>query len=170
MWLMTKHGDQGRIMIRLNLGSGLRPVEGFVNIDSNPALKPDLVRDLCRGLPYSDGTVDEIQGMDVLEHLPGPADLIFVLNECHRVLHSGGRAIFCVPNCLSFQHSDWAFGDPTHRIFFCVHTWDYWQAGHEQHEFNGSGYGILPWTIHLEIFSGDAIIRATMEPVKIAVA
>lgn len=156
----------GAGLLRLNLGSGKRKLAGFINIDDNPALQPDRVRDVRRGLPYSDNSVWELQASDFLEHL-GVDDTIFVLNECHRVLVPTGSAVFRVPNALSKLHPEWALGDPTHRSMWTVHRWDYWTAGHEQHEFNGAGYGILPWRVQImPLDEGDSTIQATCQPVK----
>ncbi len=54
--------------MKLNLGSELRPLEGYVNIDCNPQTKPDLC---CRieDLVYDDNTVDEIYAAHIIEHL-----------------------------------------------------------------------------------------------------
>lgn len=150
---------------RLNLGCGLRRKEGWINLDSSQLVGADIIRDVTTGLPFDDHSIDEIEGLDFLEHLPR-SSLIFVLNECHRVLRPGGQAVFEVPNVLSKEHPEWAFGDPTHQSFFCLHTFDYFQAGAEQHEVNGRYYYASPWEIETELKRGDGIIRATMRPKK----
>ncbi len=54
--------------LRLNLGCGGYPMEGFVNIDSNGDVHPDLVVD-AMDLPYYPNSVDEIYCGHLLEHL-----------------------------------------------------------------------------------------------------
>lgn len=158
--------NQGVPLLRLNLGCGLRRLGGFLNIDSDPGCSPDLVRDLTRGLPFADNSAAEIQCSDVLEHLVTPEDVIFVLNEAHRVLAPGRAAVFRTPNALSKAHPEWALGDPTHRQLWTVHRWAYFEAGHEQHEVNGRRLGILPWRIQIVLLEGDGIIQAICQPVK----
>lgn len=155
----------GKMPLKLNLGCGRRRIGGHVNIDSNADVNPDVVRDLSQGLPFTDSTVMEIQARDVLEHLGD--EFIFVMNECHRVLRADGLASFDVPNVLSKDNPGAAFGDPTHKRFFCRHSFDYFEAGQEQHEFNGTAYGILPWEVlNSYLLLGDSVLRVIMRPVK----
>jgi predicted SAM-dependent methyltransferase len=53
--------------VRLNMGSGPFPMEGFTNIDQRPEVNPDLLCDVT-ALPYEPGTVSEIYAGHVLEH------------------------------------------------------------------------------------------------------
>jgi ubiquinone/menaquinone biosynthesis C-methylase UbiE len=50
--------------------------------------------DLCRGLPYTDGTFDAVVCSQVLEHLD---DLTVPLAEMHRVLRPGGTLFLSLP-------------------------------------------------------------------------
>jgi predicted SAM-dependent methyltransferase len=155
---------EGIVQVKLNLGSGERPKEGFINIDINPEHAPDIVRDLCRGIPFSDSTADEIHAFDFFEHLPKPADYIFVMNECHRVLEPGGLLTLEVPHMVT--RPDWALGAPTHVRYFCRHSFDYFQDKHEQYIHNGRGYGILPWNVQVSEKMFGGILHVRMEPVK----
>ena len=55
-----------------------------------PLLRADL-----RALPIRDEIVDKVFSIDVLEHLT-LADIASVLNEAHRILRPGGRAVVMV--------------------------------------------------------------------------
>jgi len=71
-------------MRRLNLGCGRKYKEGYINIDLDPMWKSDIVRDITKGLPFDDNSVDEIVTEHCLEHI-SPDDIHFVMREMYRV-------------------------------------------------------------------------------------
>ena len=94
---------------KLNLGSGNRKRDGWVNIDSDALSNPDIVRDLEKGLPFDDNTFDEVYASHVLEHID---DVIFLMREIHRVCINGSKVKIIVP------HPNFpivTFGDFTHK-------------------------------------------------------
>jgi SAM-dependent methyltransferase len=111
-------------MKKVNLGSGGRPLEGYVNVDiASYAPKVDVVHDLdVYPWPFESESVDEIVMAQCLEHL---TDHNKAMQEIHRILKDGGVAKITVP------HFTWqlAFTDPTHKHFFGYHTFKYY-AGH----------------------------------------
>lgn len=82
--------------LRLNLGSGDRPIEGYINIDFRKECNPDVVCDV-RELPYEDNSVEKIIAYDLLEHF-GRLETETILLEWYRVLKSGGQMIIKTPN------------------------------------------------------------------------
>ncbi len=107
---------------RLNLGCGHQKKPGWIGIDKVPTPAADVVRDLTRGLPYDDSSVDEIYCDNVLEHIGPPEDFAFVLNELYRVLKPGGVATLIVPDARSQA----AWQDPTHVRAFVPRSALYW--------------------------------------------
>ncbi len=95
--------------IYLDLGCGDRKStpSGYVAIDNNPRMAPDIRRDIQRGLPYCDSCVSGIRAHHVLEHI---SDIVSVLNECYRVLKPEGKLWIDGPEPSSFA----AWSDPTH--------------------------------------------------------
>lgn len=94
--------------MRLNLGSGPRRLDGYVNVDREQAAEPDQVWDLERTpWPWMSGTVDEIAATHVLEHI---ANFRGFVTECHRLLRPGGLFAVTVPH----PNGDAFWGDPTH--------------------------------------------------------
>ncbi len=100
--------------MKLNLGSGTAPMEGYINCDLYPsgtivegATEPnrdvDMVFDLRDGLPFDDGSVGEAVIIQVLEHLDDPLSL---LKEAYRVLKSGGIIDVGVPD-LTIIATEW---------------------------------------------------------------
>ncbi len=79
----------------LDLGCGATKRPGFVGIDISP--EADIQWDILWGLPFADDSVLEIRSDHFLEHLQLP-QVVAVLQECKRVLVSGGRLEFTVPH------------------------------------------------------------------------
>ena len=79
----------------LNIGSGKRPIQGFINIDLDA--KADIQADVRNGLPYDAGTVDAIYSEHFFEHLSQNEGLAF-LRECRRVLRPGGVVRLAMPD------------------------------------------------------------------------
>jgi predicted SAM-dependent methyltransferase len=82
--------------IRLNLGSGPRKLQGWVNVDV-VGMNPDLPWDLRRGIPFPDTSVDAVFFEHVLEHFP-LANVFEILDEAKRVLRPGGMVRVGVPD------------------------------------------------------------------------
>jgi len=81
--------------MKLNLGCGDDKLPGFINIDIDIGVKPDLVCDIKK-LPYGDESISEIVCSDILEHF-GRAEVFDVMGEIRRVIKSGGRLDVRVP-------------------------------------------------------------------------
>jgi len=108
-------------MTKLNLGSGGRPLEGYINVDiSATAPKVDLVHDLNKiPWPFESESIEGIVMSQCLEHLD---DHNSAMREIFRVLKPGGSAVISVP------HFTWqlAYADPTHKHFFAYPTFSYY--------------------------------------------
>lgn len=123
-------------MSTLHLGCGMIAMKGAVNHDiRRHSDHVDVAHDLeVFPWPWRDGEFDQIVALDVFEHLSSPVDSW--LNECHRILSDGGSAIIRVPHYL---HEN-AYTDPTHKRFFTVRTFDYWDKEKELHSKYGCFY------------------------------
>lgn len=113
---------------KLNLGCGLKPEKGFVNLDFFKSEGVDVVHDMTvTPWPFPDNHFGVISAEHVLEHIPmefvpygdRKVDaLVAVMNEAWRVLAPGGRFLIQVPTV----HGQGAFQDPTHRRFLCENS------------------------------------------------
>jgi SAM-dependent methyltransferase len=101
--------------LRLNLGSGNRPLPGFVNVDSRPLPTVDVVADV-RSLPFEDGIAAEIEASSLLEHFRNP---YLVLDEIHRVLAPTGLVRVRVPS----PWSQAGMLDPDHVFLADLKQW-----------------------------------------------
>lgn len=138
--------------MKLNFGCGDKKREGFINIDISSKCKPDYVWDI-RKAPYPEewapkGKVTRIECDNLMEHLT-PDEVIFVMNEFHRILKDGGTILVVSPalHRLDMNVLDAVFGDPTHRSFFTTRTFDYWSLSDPMRRWHnfGKDYGIEPF-------------------------
>jgi len=82
--------------IRLNLGSGPFPLEGFINVDQFEHVNPDLQCDVL-DLPYKPGTISEIYAGHILEHFTFK-DGQRALRYWNSLLKAGGVISISVPD------------------------------------------------------------------------
>jgi SAM-dependent methyltransferase len=107
-------------MTILNLGAGNKIIENAINTDLTKH-RPEI--DIAWDLndlpwPWPDRSFDLIVARSVFEHLR--LDLVQSLNECWRLLASGGSLFIKLP----YWQSDVSHWDPTHRWFFSLHSLD----------------------------------------------
>ncbi len=106
--------------LRLNLGAGIFPLAGYVNIDAEPGVEPDICATVPP-IPCDDGTVSMIYAGHLLEHF-APAAGQVLLRECHRVLQPGGRLTVVVPDTRAIMRrwlgaSSYAVTSPEGRVW-----------------------------------------------------
>ena len=123
-------------MTTLQLGCGIRPLQGAVNHDKTAHHDyVDVAWDLdIIEWPWPDASFDKIVALDVMEHLR--RDVRVWLDECWRILRPGGQLVLRLPawnNPVSWR-------DPTHRRVFHEETFFYWQKDHALHRDYGSFY------------------------------
>jgi hypothetical protein len=108
-----EHPNEDRITKRLNMGCGLKKIEGFVNADVSLHVKPDQVVDFNTfPWPFEDNEFDHIVAKDILEHLGDTSkDFIKVIKEMYRISHNG--AIWEVQS--PHWRCDTAIDDPDHK-------------------------------------------------------
>jgi predicted SAM-dependent methyltransferase len=110
--------------MKIDIGGGLRPKQGFINLD--PVHGEDTFkRKLQDGIPVEDNSIDELYCSHTLEHIPA-ADRIACINECNRVLKINGIFEIIVPiigytdsnNKGHYVNNCAAWADPTHVSYF----------------------------------------------------
>lgn len=91
----------GKETMKLNLGCGPLKLPGYVNIDVDKKVNPDLVCDLGKEiLPFKDNSVDYVYSNHFLEHLDRD-ETKKLLVELYRVCKGGSKIDFVVPHYLS---------------------------------------------------------------------
>lgn len=82
--------------IKISLGAGTEPEEGFVNVDIVPLDGIDVVHNLMvYPWPFDDNSAEYIKAKDIIEHMAthlpdGSSSIMKFVNECHRILKPGG--------------------------------------------------------------------------------
>jgi len=97
---------------KLNLGSGDKRINGFLNIDKFRTFNPDIVHDLEEfPYPFNENEIDEIKLIHVLEHIgKDPDTYINIIKELYRICINGALIHIIVPHP---RHDDF-LSDPTH--------------------------------------------------------
>lgn len=119
---------------KVNLGSGRKPLAGYLNVDRHAAENVDLVHDVdVFPWPFSDGELVEVASFHLFEHVVDPLGF---MAEVHRVLEPGGLLHIEVPHYLSPN----AFTDPTHVRYYTEDTFRYWTPGSWLFDMGGPAY------------------------------
>lgn len=114
--------------MKLNLGSGVKPLTGFVNIDSFPHPRTDLVCDcMTLGEHFKPGTIAEIRSAHFLEHF-WLSDLKALLRIIFDLLKPDGLTIHEFPDTCKLarlyisgrmsaaEYMETIFGVEEHRL------------------------------------------------------
>jgi len=126
-------------MRKLHIGSGRKYREGYINIDIDNFFKVDIVRDITKGLPFDDSSVDEIFTEHCLEHI-SPDDIHFVFREMHRVCKPGAKIEIIVPI------GDGLTNFPEHKSPWNAKSWIFftsWNIPHQTgYNFKDAGHTV----------------------------
>lgn len=120
--------------MKLNLGSGHKRIDGYLNIDSDPNSNPDYVLNLeTDKLPFDDNSVDAVICHHILEHL---GDGFFhLIQELYRVCKHGTIIDVHVPHP---QHDTFLI-DPTHKRPIYPHTLDMFSKTRNKRDMDAGG-------------------------------
>jgi predicted SAM-dependent methyltransferase len=114
--------------LRIDIGCGNSKKVGFTGIDIIPLDGVDIVHDLNHfPYPIENNLVGEILMDNVLEHLDKP---MLVMDELYRICRNDAKITIAVPYFRSF----YAIIDPTHRNFFGVNWFNYFDPSHPFHK------------------------------------
>lgn len=94
--------------VRLNLGCGHLPLDGYLNVDMRDLPGVDVVAEVA-GLPFAPGTVAEIHSAHLLEHFPIEHLRRVVLPHWRTLLRPGGALRAVVPDAEAML-ADFAAG------------------------------------------------------------
>lgn len=86
----------------LDIGCGNNKKANHIGIDIRDYPNVDIIRDITKGLPFDDDSIDGVFSSHFMEHVER-GDVKFVLEEIHRVLKKGSRFELIVPHVKSDQ-------------------------------------------------------------------
>lgn len=139
----------------LSLGSGkMEKQENVTRLDIRPETKPDVIWDLRKlPFPFEDKSFDEIQCLDVLEHLDNiPA----TMEECHRLLKPGGIIKISTPH---FSCSN-SYIDPTHKHHLSYFSLDYFTQSHKYAYYSTARFKVKQ---RILLFEGGRIYKGIFQ-------
>jgi predicted SAM-dependent methyltransferase len=98
---LTKLKCKSMNRVRVNVGCGLNPTSGWINLDvlRCPGV---MYWDCTKGLPFNDGTVDAIYSEHFFEHIDYDSEAKQFLRECLRCLKSQGTIRIVVPDAGAY--------------------------------------------------------------------
>lgn len=122
-------------MLKLNLGSGKKIMDGYVNIDILNCGQ-EVIRDLeNQCLPFDSDSVDEIEADSFLEHVH---NIWFILDECWRVLKKDGTIRIIVPCGLNIAPDHYRYFN--HKFFN-----HYMTEGPKEYSFSKNKWKLLEY-------------------------
>jgi SAM-dependent methyltransferase len=132
--------------IKINLGCGDKPLEGYINVDiaeSRLGVKPDVLDDVRYLMSFKENFADEILSVHLIEHIDR-WEIENVTKRWAEILKDDGRLVIETPNLLSAckalianpvkgaradkngQMTMWPFyGDPSWKDPLMMHKWLY---------------------------------------------
>lgn len=119
---MSAHSIGKPLVLDLGCGNKKRP--GTIGVDYNSRFDVDVNHDLnVFPFPFEAKSVDKIYIDNCLEHLDSP---LRVMEELFRILKVGGEVEVIVP----YFRSPSAFHDPTHKTFYTIESFSYYDPAH----------------------------------------
>lgn len=148
--------------MKINIGSGYKRYDGFVNVDSDPRTGAEYIAELGKDpLPFEDNSVDEVKAYHVLEHIG--EGYFYLLQEIYRVCKDTAIIDIQVPH----HRSEVWYGDPTHIRFVTVdnlrHFSKKYNNWHVAQWNSSSGFGVK-LDIDLEIIEFDFVVNSAWKP------
>jgi len=144
--------------IRLDIGSGEAPQEGFVTMDIRPLRGVDIVHD-AQVFPYPipDNSCVQILLSHLWEHIE-PKYRIDLINELWRIMQPGGQLLISTP----YAGSMGANQDPTHYPCPNEATFTYFDPKYHLWGI----YQPKPWKLRSNVYSLVGNLEVIMEAVK----
>ena len=158
---LLKRYNQG---IKLDLGGGANPQEGFVNIDVRKLPKVDIVHNLEKfPWPLPNECASMAMASHLVEHInPHGGVFLCFMDEVWRVLKPGGKFMIAAP----YAGSPGFWQDPTHCNGCNETTWAYF----DPLEAGGWLYKIYkpkPWKIEFSSWSQQGNMEVVLVKRKI---
>lgn len=91
--------------MRIDIGSGKFPKPGYIGIDIEN-YGQSIVRDITRGLPFSNSIISNINLSHCLEHIPAGNDMLFFISEIYRVCRHNALIDIRVPHSDTLKAAD----------------------------------------------------------------
>ena len=144
--------------MKLELGSGYHPIDGFTHVDINPNCPHLEYVSSVDNLPmFETNSAEVMRACDVLEHF-SYRDTLRVLSEWYRILAPGGSIYIQCPNAKLLAER-WLKGDlPKMEGMPIDFSASYWiMGGQEDNTFAKRGDD-WRWNAHYTLFSPESLL------------
>ena len=146
--------------LKLNVGCGFRPFTGYINLDYDEKVHPDIIRNVDIGLPFDDNKFSEVYSSHVIEHIN---DVFLFMAEIWRVTEKGGKVTIICPN----GHNMFSSIEPDHKRQISYRYFDRWRPTHrsvqnELKQLMGAQFNY----ISREFINEDKELKFVLEVVK----
>ncbi len=135
----------------VDLGCGNKKRPNTIGVDFNERTKADIIHNLnIFPYPFEGGSIDKIYIDNTLEHLDEP---LKVMEELYRIVKADGIVKVIVP----YFRSAAAFIDPTHKHFFTVESFSYYDPEHiicQQYDYTLAKFKVEKVIFHENIQTG----------------
>jgi len=126
---------------KLNVGCGYRPKQDSLNLDQDPLVYPDVVRDIEEGLPFDSDKFKEVYSSHIIEHVK---DVFFFIYEIWRVSKNHGKVTIIAPYA---GYTEWAI-QPDHLRSINYGWFDRWEPKHhsvqnESKQTRGAQFNVI---------------------------
>ena len=159
--------------MKYNLGSGKNYKEGYINVDIDPKVNPDIIADvsITPWIWAKPDNAERIRMDNLAEHLQ---PFIEVVQECHRALKNGGILWIKVPFLKTdeglekyLQSVEDCYTDPTHHLGpkFTIRTFEYFDCNRTRWENFGKSYGIPKFKL-VKQGTKDRFLIVELEAIK----
>lgn len=143
--------------LKLDLGCGQRPTEGFKGVDLVPGDGVDYVVDLFQyPWPFPDRSVREVVSSHLIEHIPhyrpeynGVDGFWMFFNELHRICQKNAKVTIHCP----YAKADRGFWDPSHTRY--IHEMNFYYLTPQW--LAEQGLTQYPITAHFEVVNIEGL-------------
>jgi hypothetical protein len=138
--------------MKINLGSGVKRYDGFLNVDRDISVNPDFVVDLENDkLPFEDNSIIEIKAYHIFEHIG--SNFFKFLQEIYRVCSNNAMIDVIVPH----PRHDYFLGDPSHVRPITIEMMNRFSKKYNNTEKSNTGSTLFAYlyNVDFEIFYVD---------------
>jgi len=127
--------------MKINLGSGYKRIDGYLNLDHDPLTNPDFLVDVEKEtLPLEDNSVSHIIAHHILEHVG--ENFLNLIKEMYRVSQPDAEWDVKFPH----YRSDLQHMDPTHKRTLTIDQFMLFSKSYNQYHMDNwnssSGFGM----------------------------
>jgi hypothetical protein len=138
--------------MKINIGSGIKRYDGFLNVDRDESVNPDFIVDIENDkLPFEDNSIIEIKAYHIFEHIG--SNFFKFLQELYRVCSNNAVIDVIVPH----PRHDYFLGDPSHVRPITIEMMNRFSKKYNNTEKSNAGSTLFAYlyNVDFEIFYSE---------------